>query len=437
MSTKDTKAREGKLGTPDFRPWTLDFGLAWFWRINWSPARLERFREARLRDVLTFAHRRVPAYRDLFDRAGVDIGSIRSFDDLDRLPVIDKSFFRSRPLEDFYCHKSFRKLTPRRTSGSTGVSLLFVHSRRNRRKRIMVDLRANLRLGLRPTHVHLVVASPEAMNRPRNVLQKLGLFRREYVSADEDQEVIARHVEEVNPHLLQCYPSHLLLQAKLADRRRLTNLARIISAGEVLTNDARDEIEAAFGATVTNYYGLKELGMIAWECLEHNGMHVNWDLYHVELLSDTHELVVTLLDDDAMPFIRYNTLDRGRLDFSPCACGSWFPRIVEIEGRSDDCLVMADGTRIPPLRVNFVDFTGHTQADAYQIRQERPGHIDVLLVPTESFEMESCRNRIRRDIDEFISPHLTFEIKLVNDIPRDPSGKLRSVVSSVSKERNE
>jgi len=404
----------------------------WFRRINWSPARLERSREARLREALTFAHRNVPAYRDLFNTAVIDIDTVRSCEDLKRLPVIDKSFFRSRPLEDFYCHKGFGKLTPRRTSGSTGVSLLFVHSRRNRWKRTMVDLRANLRLGLRPRDTHLVVASPEAMKRGRNALQRMGFFRREYVSADTEPEVIARRLEEINPHLLQCYPSHLLLLAEIADKQRLTNLTRIISAGEVLTNEARGRIEAAFGATVTNYYGLKELGMIAWECLEHNGMHVNWDLYHVSQLPDTQELVVTLLDDDAMPFIQYNTLDRGRLDFSPCACGCSFPRIVEIQGRSDDCLVTADGTRLPPLRVNFVDFTGHTQADAYQIRQERPGHIGILLVPTNDFEMKSCRERIRRDIDEFLSPDLTFEIKLVDAIPRDRSGKLRSVISSVS-----
>jgi len=405
---------------------------SWFRWINWDPDRLRRFREARLRDVLRFAYRGIPAYRDLFDGAGVDVGVIRSFDDLERVPVIDRSFFRSRPLEDFYCRRGFGKLAARRTSGSTGVSLLFVHSRRNRWKRIMVDLRANLRLGLRPRDVHLVVASPEAMKRGRNALQRLGFFRREYVSADMEAKAIARRLEEVNPHLLQCYPSHLLLVAELADKRRLTNLTRIISAGEVLTDDARSRIQAAFGATVTDYYGLKELGMVAWECLEHNGMHINWDLYHVEQLPDTQELVVTLLDDDVMPFIRYNTLDRGRLDFSPCPCGCSFPRIIEIEGRSDDCLVTADGSRIPPLRVNFVDFTGHTQADAYQIQQERPGHIEILLVPTRSFEMESCRERIRRDIDEFISPKLTFDIKLVEAIPRDPSGKLRSVISSVS-----
>jgi len=430
MSRKDTKDRE-RENTPAPRLWNQ---LApWFRRTNWSLARLERLREARLRDVLTFADESVPAYRDLFNTTGVDIDTVIGFEDLKRLPVIDKSFFRSRPLEDFYCDKSFGKLTPRRTSGSTGVSLLFVHSSRNRRKRIMVDLRANLRLGLRPRDIHLVVASPEAMKRGRNLLQKLGFFRREYVSADTEPEFIARRLEEINPHLLQCYPSHLLLLGQIADKRRLTNLTRIISAGEVLTNDARAQIQSAFDVTVTNYYGLKELGMIAWECREHNGMHINWDLYHVERLPDTQELVVTLLDDDAMPFVRYNTLDRGRLEFSPCKCGCSFPRIVEIEGRSDDCLVMADGTLIPPLRVNFVDFTGHTQADAYQIRQERPGHIEVILVPTSDFEMESCRERIRRDIDEFLSPDLTFEIRLLDAIPRDPSGKLRSVISSVSK----
>lgn len=404
---------------------------AWLRRINWDPDRLERFRESRLREVVASAYRNVPAYRDLMAGAGVSPDDVRGFDDLASLPLIDKRFFRSRPFEELYSKASLGPLMARRTSGSTGVPLLFVHSRRNRWKRIIVDLRANLRLGLRPSDIHLVVASPEAQKRGRNVLQRLGFFRREYVSADESKETIAARIEALNPHLLQCYPSHLLLLAEIVDRRRLTNLRRIISAGEVLTDEARSRIEAAFGAVVTNYYGLKELGMVAWECLERKGMHVNWDLYHVEELPDSHQLAITLLDDDAMPFIRYNTLDRGRLEFDPCACGCSFPRIVQVEGRSDDCIVTSDGRRIPPLQVNFVDFTGHTQAGAYQVRQERPGHIQVLLVPTEAFDMESCQKRIRRDIDEFLCPEITFEIRLVESIPRERSGKLRSVVSLV------
>ena len=158
-----------------------------------------------------------------------------------------------------------------------------------------------------------------------------------------------------------------MLLTREIDRGKLTNLRRIIAAGEVLQDSVRDLIQSTFGVPVTNYYGLKELGMIAWECLEQGGMHVNWDLYHVERLDETGELVITLLDDDAMPFIRYNTLDRGELDFSECPCGCRFPRIHGVEGRSDDCLVLNNGELVPPLRVNFVDFTGHTQAIDPQI----------------------------------------------------------------------
>ena len=416
---------------------TLLSAPLWFRRINWDIKRLERFRESRLRKVVSSAYQNVPAYRDLMDEARVLPEDVRSFEDLGRLPLIDKTFFRSRPLDDLCSKTGLGELMARRTSGSTGVPLLFVHSRRNRWKRIIVDLRANLHLGLRARDIHLVVASPEAQKRGRNVLQRFGFFRREYVSADESTEAIAERIEALNPHLLQCYPSHLLLLAEIVGRRRLTNLRRIISAGEVLTDEARARMEEGFGAVVTNYYGLKELGMIAWECLERKGMHINWDLYHVEEMPDSHELVVTLLDDDAMPFIRYNTLDRGRLEFAPCPCGCSFPRIVQIEGRSDDFIVTADGRRIPPLQVNFVDFTGHTQADAYQVRQERPGHIQVLLVPTKAFDMQSCEKRIRRDIDEFLGFGLTFEIKLVESIPRERSGKLRSVVSFVDSNKQQ
>ena len=409
----------------------------WFRRLDWSLERLEEFRRKRLREVIGFAYLNIPAYRRLWQEAGTDPLTIGDFESLQALPIVDKGFFRAYPIEQYYSDLGFGELYLRRTSGSTGVSLLFAQSRRNRYKRIMVDLRANIRLGYRPSETFLVVASPEAQLRRNNALQRLGLFRRRYVSADLDIEELASKIEAVNPHVLQCYPSHLLLLAQMKPAPRLGRLRRIICAGEVLTEQARATIEAAFGVKVSNFYGAKELGMIAWECRERSGMHINWDLYHVEQMPDTNELVITLLDDEAMPFVRYNTHDRGIIDFSPCPCGCRFPRITAIEGRADDCIVAPDGTRIPPLRVNFVDFTGHSQAHAYQVRQDRPGHIEVLLVPTPNFDLETCQSRIRRQIDQYLCPELSFEIKLVDHIPKDPSGKLRSVISFANKQRTE
>ncbi|RLC45038.1 MAG: hypothetical protein DRH70_08205, partial [Candidatus Coatesbacteria bacterium] len=79
---------------------TLLSAPLWFRRINWDIKRLERFRESRLRKVVSSAYQNVPAYRDLMDEARVLPEDVRSFEDLGRLPLIDKTFFRSRPLDD-------------------------------------------------------------------------------------------------------------------------------------------------------------------------------------------------------------------------------------------------------------------------------------------------------------------------------------------------
>lgn len=155
----------------------------------------------------------------------------------------------------------------------------------------------------------------------------------------------------------------------------------------------RSRIEGLLGLTAFDIYGLTEL----WgpgagiECAEHDGIHVWTDHYLVEVVDPATlqpvpagvegELVVTTLRKEATPLLRYRTRDLSSLDLSPCRCGSPYPRISRLRGRSDD-MIKVRGVMFFPAHVEHVlgrvaDATGE-----YRIDVERDGageHVRLQL----------------------------------------------------------
>ncbi len=116
----------------------------------------------------------------------------------------------------------------------------------------------------------------------------------------------------------------------------------LLTSSQTLTERARKSIESAFGSPVFDSYTSRELGGIAYECDAHRGYHVVAEGYIVEILVDgrpakageTGDLVITDLNNYAMPFIRYQIGDLATAsDDAPCVCGRGAPRIAAVHGR--------------------------------------------------------------------------------------------------------
>jgi phenylacetate-coenzyme A ligase PaaK-like adenylate-forming protein len=136
---------------------------------------------------------------------------------------------------------------------------------------------------------------------------------------------------------------------------------RVLSAGSFLSEIIRRETEALFGATVVACYGLTETGLVAAECAEQAGYHVDETSVLVEIVDRDGrpvvdgregEIVVSSLANPAMPFLRYRTGDIGSLDRTPCPCGSPGPRIVGIQGRRAVHYRFASGGPVNQARFN-------------------------------------------------------------------------------------
>ncbi|MEA2475439.1 MAG: hypothetical protein QOE06_3354 [Thermoleophilaceae bacterium] len=125
--------------------------------------------------------------------------------------------------------------------------------------------------------------------------------------------------------------------AMLADEQlagRLDIAPELVLAGtDALDGDARDRIRRAFGVEPHDSYASTEGGLIAAECAEHGGLHVNEDLVRLE--PDHGGVLVTNLVNRVQPFVRYRVPDAVELDERPCACGAVSARLRLRGGRSN------------------------------------------------------------------------------------------------------
>src|SRR5512133_3189678 len=178
------------------------------------------------------------------------------------------------------------------------------------------------------------------------------------------------------------------------DPRKDTKLHTLVIGAEPHTEEHRQRIEEMFGVKAYNSFGLSEMNGpgVAFECTEQNGLHIWEDAYVVEIIDpitlepvadgEIGELVMTTLDRQAMPVIRYRTRDLTRFLPGECKCGRTHRRLDRIAGRSDDMFIMK-GCNIFPMQVEGVLMKLPEVGDDYRILLETMDEVDEMIVEVE------------------------------------------------------
>jgi phenylacetate-CoA ligase len=216
----------------------------------------------------------------------------------------------------------------------------------------------------------------------------------------------------------------------------------IFTSAEVLDNESRKLIQSVFGSEVFDNYACYEFGLLGWECQHHMGYHMNVDSVIMEFVKDGEpvtegeggEIVCTSLLNRAMPLIRYKMGDIGVPLAESCSCGVTLPLMKMMMGRADDFLTTIDGKAVPPT-VFFpypfeeADFGVIAQ---FRIIQESSDKLVIYIALQDGFHDEDkvLQNAERR-IQKLFGEGMQVEFKIVSELKRDPSGKLRKVISRV------
>jgi phenylacetate-CoA ligase len=237
---------------------------------------------------------------------------------------------------------------------------------------------------------------------------------------------------------LSTYPSTArdLARAILAGRKPPLALKAVITCGELLTPEARADIERGLAAKVIDRYASEEFGTLACEC-ETGRMHLAPELNLVEILDaddrpvppgETGRIVVTSFYNYATPFIRHDIGDLGHLSPGSCACGRSLPVLGAIKGRQRHLFHRPDGRRYWPF-VPFYELNALLPLRQLQIIQRDLGTIVLKYVPEPGARAELDV------ISQFVSAKLQMEVEVVlqevDAISRLPGGKYEDYVCEI------
>ncbi len=178
------------------------------------------------------------------------------------------------------------------------------------------------------------------------------------------------------------------------DPHKDTNLHTLVIGAEPHTEEHRQRIEEMFGVKAYNSFGLSEMNGpgVAFECTEQNGLHIWEDAFLVEIINpitllpvqdgEIGELVMTTLDRQAMPLIRYRTRDLTRFLPGTCKCGRTHRRLDRIAGRSDDMFIIK-GCNVFPMQVEGVLLKLPEVGDDYRIILATIEDQDEMIIEVE------------------------------------------------------
>ncbi|MDD3379161.1 MAG: phenylacetate--CoA ligase [Candidatus Methanomethylophilaceae archaeon] len=195
-------------------------------------------------------------------------------------------------------------------------------------------------------------------------------------------------------------PSYMFHIADICDSENIniskeTKVKLAIAGGEPWSETMRQKLQARTGIKVHNCYGASEYyGPMFLECDKQCGIHIWADMCYMEILDkngdpcadgEKGEIVVTMLQKEAFPLIRYKIGDISSLDWSPCECGRTHPRLMRISGRTDDMLIVR-GINVFPSQIESVIGEMPFLSLFYHITLTNVNYMDIMTVEVELTE---------------------------------------------------
>ena len=385
----------------------------------------------KLQYILKTAVLKIPYYQSY--RKIIDLDHIR-LDDLQKFPIIDKKTIQNDP--KLFINKDQKHYENWHTSGSTGERFSFRVPQNARLIDKLVFLRTmshqDVKIRANSPLVALSSYSPEEgaplfkNYGPFNNLWFLSPFHINDDTLFQYIDIIKRTKTQV----LAGYPSALYLFTTLLQKHKikLSNIKRLKTASEMLLPQHRDTIERWWQQPVLDWYGQAEMTVLAVQCSY--GNYHNQDDYGICETVGNNQLIVTSLNNDVMPFIRYNSGDivepLDKSENTMCGCGRQFSiPFKRIIGRSGDLLVKTDGTRVPS--VNFYSFLSKVSGiKQFKITQQADYSVNMDIVADEVF---NSREQVLKNMQQRLG-NLPITLNLVTEIVRDQKTMKQKTVES-------
>ena len=341
-----------------------------------------------------------PFYKKRFEENGLTPDSIKSLDDLKKIPFTTKQDLRdnypfgiaSVPLE-----KAVRLHS---SSGTTGNPTVILHTQKDLDEWANAVARCLHMVGLRPGDVFQNSSGYGMFTGGLGFqygAERLGM--RTVPAAAGNTKRQLKFITDFGTTALHAIPSYVtrmyeVMQDMGIDPRRDTKLKTLVIGAEPHSEEQRRRIEEMMGVKAYNSFGMSEMcgPGVAFECQEQNGLHIWEDYYIVEIIDpetlepvpegEVGELVLTTINREAMPLLRYRTRDLTRILPGECPCGRHHARLDRMKGRSDDMIILK-GVNIFPIQIETILMHFKELTSNYLITLETRDTNDEMIVEVE------------------------------------------------------
>ncbi|MDD2618643.1 MAG: phenylacetate--CoA ligase [Bacteroidales bacterium] len=363
---------------------------------------IEKLQMERLRKTLNHCQNS-PFYRNRFEEYKLSPEDIKTLDDLKRIPFTTKTDLRNNYPFGMAAVPLDKTVRLHSSSGTTGNPTVVLHTQQDLDQWAEAVARCLYMVGLRKSDIFQNSSGYGMFTGGLGFqygAERLGMLTVPAAAGNTLRQI--KFITDFGTTALHAIPSYasrlyeVMLQQGIDPRD--TKLRTLLIGAEPHSEAQRKRIEEMLGVKAYNSFGMSEMcgPGVAFECPEQNGMHIWEDYYIVEIINpdtlepvadgEIGELVLTTINREAMPLLRYRTRDLTRILPGACPCGRNHVRLDRMKGRSDDMIILK-GVNIFPIQVETILMKFEELSTNYLIVLSTNNNNDEMSVEVELEEL--------------------------------------------------
>ncbi len=413
---------------------------------------LKKLQSERLVDTVRRVYYNVPYYRSLMQQKGLVPEDIQSVEDLSLLPFTTKQDLRDNYPYGLFAVPLTEIVRIHASSGTTGKPTVVGYTRQDIVNWSELMARTLTSGGTTRESVIQVAYGYGLFTGGLGVhygAERVGASVIPISGGNTKRQAML--MRDFGTTVLACTPSYALHLAETIDemgiKRDELKLTNGIFGAEPWSEALRKELEDKLKISAIDIYGLSEVigPGVASECQCKSGLHISEDFFIPEIIDpdtgelleegEIGELVLTTINKEGLPVIRYRTRDITSLNYEPCDCGRTHVRMNKLLGRTDDMLIIR-GVNVFPSQIESILMEIGDTKPHYLLIVDRIGNLDCLEIWVEVSEelfsdevrkLEDLNRKITREIQGILG--LSVKVKLVEPRTIERSqGKAKRVI---------
>ena len=382
-----------------------------------------------------------PFYQKKFQERGITPDDILTLEDVRKLPFTSKEDLRENYPFGLSCVPLKECVRLHSSSGTTGNPTVVLHTQKDLDEWANAVARCLWMVGSRPEDVFQNSAGYGMFTAGLGFqygAEKIGMLTVPAAAGNTTRQI--KFIKDFGTTVLHAIPSYAsriydVMKEEGVDPQRDTQLRVLCIGAEPHSEEQRKRIEYQLGVKAYNSYGISEMmgPGVAFECPEQNGLHIWEDYFIVEIIDPVTlepvpdgqlgELVITTINREAMPLLRYRTRDLTRFLPGECPCGRHHRRIDRLQGRSDDMIILK-GVNIFPIQIEKILLKFKELSTDYFIVIETKDGNDIMTIEVEINQMFTDDYARLQSLEKEIKRQLKDEILITPKVRLVPKGTL-------------